>query len=193
MEKKNPINYVNNKEFYASIIEYREKVIEANKLGVDKPEIPRYIGECIMKISTNLAKKPKFANYSYKDEMILDAIEDCIKAINTIGEPNDTGGIKGFDPDKTNNPFAYFTQIAFNAFRRRLNEESRKRYILYKSFVDHIGVDDLSLMSDSDGNVVCDNKLYDNIYEFMRTFEDKEEEKKRIRKEKKEGVEKYIE
>ena len=90
--------YVNNADFLAAIKEYKQSVKEAEEKGMPKPAIPRYPAECILKIATHLSYKPNFINYTYKDDMILDGIENCINYFDN------------FDPDKSSNPFAYFTQ-----------------------------------------------------------------------------------
>ena len=162
--KKKTVNYVDNEKFYSAIVEYRKHCDLAEQKGLDRPQIPDYIGECILKISKNLALLPKFSSYSYKDEMISDAIENSVLYFHS------------FDPEKSNNPFAYFTQVTYYAYLRRLNFEEKTRYMTYKSFIETIGINDMSLLSDSEGNAVASPDLYDNIYEFMRKFEKKEEE-----------------
>jgi hypothetical protein len=110
-------HYVNNADFLAAIKEYKQKVVEAEESGAEKPQVSNYIGECILKIATHLSYKPNFINYSYKDDMILDGIENCIQYIDN------------FDPTKSSNPFAYFTQIIFYAFLRRIAKEKKQSYI----------------------------------------------------------------
>jgi hypothetical protein len=113
-------HYVNNADFLAAIKEYKQKVLEAEESGAPKPQVSNYIGECILKIATHLSYKPNFINYSYKDDMILDGIENCIQYIDN------------FDPTKSSNPFAYFTQIIFYAFLRRIAKEKKQSYIKNK-------------------------------------------------------------
>ena len=110
-------HYVKNADLYAATLEYRKSVIEAKELGKTKPRVPIYIGECIMKIATHLAYKPNFSNYTFRDEMISDGIENCLQYIDN------------FDPDKSNNPFSYFTQIIYYAFLRRIAKEKKQTYI----------------------------------------------------------------
>lgn len=113
-------HYVNNKEFLAAITEYKKQVLEAEESGSPKPMVSNYIGECILKIATHLSYKPNFINYTYKDDMILDGIENCIQYIDN------------FDPAKSSNPFAYFTQIIYFAFLRRISNEKKQSYIKNK-------------------------------------------------------------
>jgi hypothetical protein len=110
-------HYVNNKDFLAAIVEMKAKVKHAEENGLPKPIISNYIGECILKIATHLSYKPNFINYSYRDDMILDGIENCIQYIDN------------FDPSKSSNPFAYFTQIIYYAFLRRIAKEKKQSYI----------------------------------------------------------------
>jgi len=117
-------HYVNNADFLAAIKEYRESVIDAKEKGLPKPRVSNYIGDCILKIANHLSYKPNFINYTYKDDMILDGIENCIMYIDN------------FDPAKSSNPFAYFTQIIYYAFLRRIQKEKKHSYIKNKLIQD---------------------------------------------------------
>lgn len=120
--KKRVTNYINNKTLYSAMIQHKNSVEEAEKEGKSKPQVSRYIGESILLICNNLAKKPNFSGYTYKQDMISDGIIDCVAAVDN------------FNPDKTNNPFAYFTQIAWNAFLRRIQKEKKQTYIKHKNY-----------------------------------------------------------
>ena len=113
-------HYVNNKEFLAALIKYREDVEIAKLRDRPKPVIPRYIGECFLKIANHLSFKPNFVNYMFKEDMISDGIENCVQYIHN------------FDPEKSKNPFAYFTQIIHYAFLRRIQREKRQLEIKNK-------------------------------------------------------------
>ena len=117
-------HYVNNADFLAAIVEMREKVKYAKENNLAEPQVSNYIGECILKIATHLSYKPNFINYSYREEMISDGIENCLQYINN------------FDPAKSNNPFAYFTQIIYYAFLRRIAKEKKQSYIKGKLIQD---------------------------------------------------------
>ena len=104
-------HYVNNRDFYESIKAYKTKLTEN-----ENAKVPDYIGICIQQIATRLSTKPNFIGYSYRDEMISDAIENCMYAL------------PKFNPERTNNPFAYFTQVAKNAFLRRISIEKKEQY-----------------------------------------------------------------
>ena len=118
-------HYVNNKEFLAALIKYREDREIAQLQDKPRPVIPRYIGECFLKIANHLSFKPNFVNYMFKEDMISDGIENCVQYIHN------------FNPEKSQNPFAYFTQIIHYAFLRRIQREKRqleiKNKILEKS------------------------------------------------------------
>jgi|TARA_B100000214_G_scaffold225897_1_gene164461 hypothetical protein len=134
MSRKRSEHYVNNKEFLAAIIDYKDEILIAEKRGLPKPVIPRYIGECFLKIATHLSFKPNFVNYMFKDDMVCDGIENCVQYINN------------FNPEKSKNPFAYFTQIIHYAFLRRIQKEKRqldiKQKIIEKSGYDEVFVAD---------------------------------------------------
>ena len=120
-KRKRSEHYVNNKEFLAALITYRENVEIARLQDKPKPVIPRYIGECFLKIANHLSFKPNFVNYMFKEDMISDGIENCVQYIHN------------FDPEKSKNPFAYFTQIIHYAFLRRIQREKRQLEIKNRS------------------------------------------------------------
>jgi hypothetical protein len=112
--KRKPKHYVNNRDLFDAIVIYKNKYKEAVDSGKTLPRIPEYVGQAIMHISERLATKPQFAGYPFKDEMIFDGIETCIRYFNN------------FNPEKTENPFAYFTQIIKNAFIQRIEKEKKE-------------------------------------------------------------------
>lgn len=113
-------HYIDNKQFFAAMCEWKALVNEANDLGEPRPPVTSYIGECFMKIAEHLSFKTNFANYPYKEEMIGDAIENCIMYAHN------------FDSEKSKNPFSYFTQITYYAFLRRIEKEKKQSYIKFK-------------------------------------------------------------
>jgi|TARA_B100000035_G_scaffold164194_1_gene139924 hypothetical protein len=123
-------HYVNNQDLLTALITYKRKVGIAKEKGLEKPRVSNYIGGCFLKIATHLSYRPNFINYMYKDDMICDGVENCIQYIDN------------FDPEKSNNPFAYFTQIVYYAFLRRIQKEKRqmdiKEKILEKSGYDEV-------------------------------------------------------
>jgi len=120
-QTKASVHYVNNKEFTAAIVVHNEACKEAVEKGEEKPRVTEYIGECIYKIATRLSTKPNFINYSYRDEMICDGIENCLQYINN------------FNPEKSQNAFAYVTQIIYFAFLRRIHKEKKQAAIKQRS------------------------------------------------------------
>lgn len=187
--KKKPINYVDNKKFYEEIVKYRKALKEAREQGKEDPRMPNYIGECIWKIAERLSTKPCFVNYSFRDEMVADGIENCILYFKDYDPDYNASG----NPNYTPNPFAYFTQVIYYAFIRRISKEEKNRYTIYKNFQETIASSDMNLLLDSDDNHLLPTTMYDNINTFMERFEKKEEEKKLKRKQAKEGLQKFIE
>ena len=120
MAKAKTEYYVNNKEFLAAIVEFRDKVAYAKMNDLTRPLLPRYIAECFLKIATHLSYKPNFVNYMFREDMVCDGIENCLQYVDN------------FDPEKSKNPFAYFTQIIYYAFLRRIQKEKKQLEIRTK-------------------------------------------------------------
>jgi len=116
-DKENPTHYVKNKDLYNAIKAYKIEFNEAVDNGLPEPRVPEYIGECFLKMATNVAKRPEYVNYPHKEEMIGDAIENCLKYV------------KNFDPELGSNPFAYYTTFIYRAFWRRIEQEKKQLYI----------------------------------------------------------------
>ena len=142
-------HYVNNKEFLAAIVAYKTSVAEAVELGKDKPRITNYLGECFLKIATHLSYKPNFVNYMFREDMICDGIENCVQYI------------KNFNPEKSSNPFAYFTQIIHYAFLRRIQKEKRQMDIRAK-IIERSGFDEV-FSADGDYSTSDYNTIKENI------------------------------
>ena len=116
MAKKKSVHYVDNKKFLQAMIDWRETWPDEENI----PPVTNYIGECFLKIATHLSYRPTFINYTYRDEMISDGIENCLQYV------------KNFNPEKSKNPFAYFTQIIYYAFLRRIAKEKKQSHIKNK-------------------------------------------------------------
>jgi len=172
----NPKHYVNNADFLQALIEYRLKVKEAKETDKEKPRLTNYIGECFLKIADHLSRKPNFISYSFREEMISDGIENCIQYVDN------------FDPDKSKNPFAYFTQIIYFAFLRRIMKEKKQLYVKYKATQQYGIMED---EYDEDTGTSRPFILYENISEFIQNFE--ESKKKKKDKTANKGIEKFIE
>ena len=154
MAKKKSEHYVNNKELLAALIDYRAQVAVAKTKDLPKPRISNYLGECFLKIATHLSYKPNFVNYMFRDDMISDGIENCVQYIHN------------FDPNKSRNPFAYFTQIIHYAFLRRIQKEKKQLEIKTK-IIEKTGYDEVMVVDDgalagssSDYNTIKDNIQY---------------------------------
>ena len=154
MPKKKSEHYVNNKELLAALIDYRAQVAVAKTKDLPKPRISNYLGECFLKIATHLSYKPNFVNYMFRDDMISDGIENCVQYIHN------------FDPNKSKNPFAYFTQIIHYAFLRRIQKEKKQLEIKTK-IIEKTGYDEVMMVDDgaltassSDYNTINDNIQY---------------------------------
>ena len=174
MSKK---HYVNNEKFLEQMKEFRIKVKHAKENNLQRPRVPEYIGECIFKIASHLARKPNFANYTFKDDMISDGVENCLLYIDN------------FDPEKSSNPFAYFTQIIYYAFLRRIQKEKKQLYVKYKSMenevinslIENNGED---LVAGHLNGILHDSYSEEFIRDFINTFEDNKRRKIRKRKSK---------
>jgi hypothetical protein len=175
-------HYIDNKTFYEAIKQYRISIKQAELDGKPKPIIPNYIGSCILMIANRLATKPNFINYSYKDEMISDGIENCIMYIDN------------FDPDKSTNPFAYFTQIIYFAFLRRIQKEKKHLYIKHQVFRNSAISDELYDIQEGDdfGNGPVNNMMdTEKIDDFVKAFELGLEKKRKPAQ--KTGIELFVE
>lgn len=136
MPKKKTEHYVNNKELLQALIVYREQLEESKKNGLPKPRVTNYLGECFFKIATRLSYKPNFVNYMFREDMISDGIENCVEYIHN------------FDPAKSSNPFAYFTQIIHYAFLRRIQKEKKQLEIKAK-IIERTGFDEVMMVDDN--------------------------------------------
>ncbi len=152
MPRKKSEHYVNNKELLEALIVYREKVAIAEEKNLPKPRITNYLGSCFLKIATHLSYKPNFVNYMFRDDMISDGIENCVQYIHN------------FDPEKSRNPFAYFTQIIHYAFLRRIQKE-KKQLDIKNKIIEKTGVDEVMTVEDGalTGAMSEYNTIKDNI------------------------------
>jgi hypothetical protein len=158
-------NYVDNKKLLKEMVAYRKEVRKAKREGLDKPRIPEYVGACFMLIAENMSHKYNFLTYSWRDEMVSDAIENCVQAAGN------------FNPAYSKNPFAYFTQICYYAFLRRIEREKKQLYVKYKSTEMHGILDNFDQMESEDG-MTRQFEMYDNISEFISKYEEARAKKK---------------
>ena len=148
--RKKSEHYVDNKVFLQAMIEYKDKCEKAEKRKRKKPPVTNYIGECFLKIANHLSYRPNFINYTFRDDMISDGIENCLQYL------------KNFNPAKSNNPFAYFTQIIYYAFIRRIQKEKKQSNIKYK-MIEQANIDEFAVLP-GDTN----NDYKNQFLEFLR-------------------------
>jgi len=158
MAKAKTEYYVNNKEFLEAIVEYKRKVELAKKKGKSKPLVPNYIGECFLKIATHLSYKPNFVNYMFREDMICDGIENCLQYIDN------------FNPEKSSNPFAYFTQIIYYAFLRRIQKEKRQLEIKSK-ILERSGHQEVMYTETYEGDMAGMNASYADMGSIKENIE----------------------
>lgn len=172
MAKKKTENYVNNKDFLEAITVHRNKVEESflkhygrtitqperSKNWEGKPPIPNYLGDCFLKIATHLSYKPNFVNYMFRDEMISDGIENCLQYIHN------------FDPKKSKNPFAYFTQVIYFAFLRRIAKEKKQLEIKNK-MLERSGYEHVMYTENFEGDMAGLNQSYSDMSGIKENLE----------------------
>ena len=151
--RKRSEHYVNNKEFLNAIVIYRNQCKRAEEAGEPRPRITNYLGECFLKIATHLSFKPNFVNYMFKDDMVCDGIENCVQYINN------------FNPEKSKNPFAYFTQIIHYAFLRRIQKEKKQLEIKTK-IIERSGYEEVFTV---DGDMTGTSSDYNQIKDSVQT------------------------
>ncbi len=169
-------HYVNNEKFLEVMSDYREKYLQAKDNDTELPIIPDYAGECFLKIAERLSHRPNFINYAFREEMVSDGIENSVMYASN------------FNPEKSANPFAYFTQIIYFAFLRRIEKEKKQLYIKYKtmeeysSLEDHVdmgemGQNETQAVSSGATPLTTDKRA--SIQEFIHAFEEKKRKKKK--------------
>ena len=167
-------HYVNNKEFLAAMIEYRKSIRKAKREKRERPPVTDYIGSCFLKIANHLSYRPNFINYTFRDDMISDGIENCLQYMDN------------FNPDKSNNPFAYFTQIIYYAFIRRIQKE-KKQVTIKQKLIMEANYDDLSLQPGED------REFKNQFTEFLQKNTVIDEPAKKKKKEKKKKTKSTLE
>ena len=135
MAKKKGAHYVDNKQFLQAMIEWKEECVKQD----EQVPVTNYIGECFFKIATHLSYRPNFINYTYRDEMISDGIENCLQYV------------ANFNPEKSKNPFAYFTQIIYYAFLRRIQKEKKQSHVK-NQLIEKSNVEFFSVMEGDDSS-----------------------------------------
>ena len=164
LKPKQKPHYVDNKKFLIAMTDYRESRIKAEEEGQKRPQVTNYIGECYLKIANHLSYRPNFINYTYRDDMISDGIENCLQYMDN------------FDPEKSKNPFAYFTQIIYYAFIRRIQKEKKQQQVKQK-MIANFGEENMMDQLEGDDTVYQSQMLG-----FLRrnSREEPAEEKKKV-------------
>lgn len=175
----NDSHYVDNREFLKSIVLYRRSCFHAKRAGKGIPRVPEYIGECFLKIGTHLSFKPNFVNYTFREDMVSDGVENCLVYMHN------------FNPRKSKNPFGYFTSVIYYAFVRRIQRERRHTYLRYKLIEEAVIAGDTRTSPSIDGSYHVDSSMlsFDNVQEFIRRFDDYHERMRTRRKTAKENLE----
>ena len=171
-------HYVDNEKFLEVMGDYREKFLQSKDNDTERPMLPEYAGECFLKIAERLSHRPNFINYAFREEMVSDGIENCVMYASN------------FNPEKSTNPFAYFTQIIYFAFLRRIEKEKKQLYIKYKTMEEYSSFEDnvdMGEMGQSESQAVssgasplsADKRV--SIQEFIFAFEEKKRKKKKVK------------
>lgn len=176
-------HYIDNKKFFTAILQHKREVSIAKAENREAPRIPPYIGECLYKIATRLSLKPNFISYTFRDEMISDGLENCVNYLNN------------FDPEKSDNPFAYFTQIIWFAFIRRIDKEKKHLYIKQKTLENFYFEGMLAEQAIGDERNVTVNLDNEYMKGLVESYDRKHAEKKakNIARKKEKGVESFYE
>ena len=160
-------HYVNNKDFLEAMKVYKKEVNKALKDKKPKPLVSNYIGSCFLKIANHLSYRPNFINYTFRDDMISDGIENCLQYLDN------------FNPAKSSNPFAYFTQIIYYAFIRRIQKEKKQVTIKHKLIMDN-NYDDMTLQPHEDGEFK--NKFREFLQKNLKIEETTTKPKAKVKK-----------
>ena len=169
-------HYVDNEKFLVVMRDYREKYLKSKDDEIEPPQIPDYAGECFLKIAERLSHRPNFINYAFREEMVSDGIENCVMYASN------------FNPEKSTNPFAYFTQIIYYAFLRRIEKEKKQLYIKYKTMdefssleeksdMEAMGAKESASVTSGASPMTADKRA--SIYDFIHAFEEKKKSKKK--------------
>ena len=146
MKPKERPHYVNNAEFSHAVVDYVKVIREAKSKNKTIPTVPDYIATCFLKIAEGLSHKSNFIRYTYREEMVMDAVENCLRAIENYNLETATRTGKP-------NAFAYFTQISWYAFLRRIAKEKKQQDIKFK-YLSQSGLEDFVDIGDDNSAAV---------------------------------------
>lgn len=180
-QKSSSNHYIDNQKLYAEMVKYITAYRAAKEAGETTPRVNNYIGECLYLIGTNLATDRRFVKYPFKDDMVCDGVENCLRYIHN------------FDPQKTNNPFAYFTQIMYYAFLRRIDKEKKQLYVKYRTIQEAASTNNLVHLAPEDSKhfETVTGTMFEGLADLAKKFETRQEikrekarEAKRVKREK---------
>jgi len=163
--KKKP-HYINNKEFSLAVVEYVKTVNEAKEKGKPQPKVTDYIATCFIKIAEGLSHRPNFVRYTYREEMVMDGVENCLRAIMNYKIETAT---------RTGNPnaFSYFTQIVYFAFIRRIAKEKKQQDIKMR-FIEKMGIEDFTALGMDEAGAAETMAYVDTLRQRMQTVKAKD-------------------
>ena len=138
LKPKEKPHYVNNRDFSEAVYDYAVEAKQARESEIDLPIVTNYIADCFIKIAEGLSHRPNFVRYTYREEMVMDAVENCLRA---IGNYNIEAATRTGKP----NAFSYFTQICYFAFIRRITKEKKQQDIKFK-YIEKCGIEDFVQM-----------------------------------------------
>lgn len=177
-EPKARPHYVDNKKFGKALEEYAETVNAAKAEEKPIPIVPNYIADCFLKIAEGLSHKVNFIRYTYREEMVMDAVENCLRAI-TNYNPN------AATRTGTQNAFSYFTQICFFAFLRRIEKEKKQQDIKFK-FIEQCGIEEFIANVEGD-DTHGEQAFIDSLRERIGRIKDKDAQIKEFAKKEKQN------
>lgn len=171
MERKP--HYVNNAQFSQAVVDYVTELNVSKNNNQSKPIVPNYVAECFLKIAEGLSHKANFVRYTYREEMVMDAVENCLKAIENYNLETATRTGKP-------NAFAYFTQISWYAFLRRIQKEKKQQDIKLK-FLSEIDID-LLVSEEFDNNANATSSFIEELKSKIDIIKFKDEKVKEYKK-----------
>ena len=180
--KRANIHYVNNKEFSQAVVDYVKQLNEAKQTEQSLPIVPDYIASCFLKIAEGLSHKSNFIRYTYREEMVMDAVENCLKAI-------DNYNVETANRPGNPNAFAYLTQISWYAFLRRIAKEKKQQDIKLK-YMTSSGIEEYIKIDASDNSAAVMNQFVDTLKDRIERVKEKDDafkvfatvEKKKIKR-----------
>jgi methyl-accepting chemotaxis protein len=168
-------HYVNNADFSQAVVDYVKSVREAETKNNPEPVMPNYVAECFLKIAEGLSHKSNFVRYTYREEMVMDAVENCLRAV------------KNYDIDAATrkgkpNAFGYFTQISWYAFLRRIQKEKKQQDVKLK-FLSESAIEEFMVDPDEDPQVAkAVQSFVDNLRRRIDDVKEKDEKIKQYKK-----------